>query len=209
MAISATPVTPRPGPADDGRPVQASRPRLRDALQHRLERDGWSRVGLNRSTASKLRSPRSCSEPWQAVSTAGEHSRYGARNGSEKMERVARCSCGQISVQCHGEPLSVSACHCSECKKRTGSPFGVAAFFLKENVKIEGDSKVYERTGDSGFVIAHHFCEICGSTVFWYPRRAPDRIAVALGNFADRDFPAPAKEVYSEHRHEWAIITFE
>jgi len=120
--------------------------------------------------------------------------------------RTARCSCGQLQVECSGEPDKVSICHCTECQRRTGSAFGVAVFFAKTAVQITGASQTYERLGDSGLPLRHHFCPHCGSTVFWYPERRPNHIAIALGSFADPAFPAPSQSVYEDSRHPWLSL---
>lgn len=117
--------------------------------------------------------------------------------------RNASCSCGRLRVVCEGDPLKVSLCHCLECQKRTGSTYGVAAFFQKSAVSITGESIVYERQSDSGHPVRHHFCGTCGSTVYWYPQRMPDRVAVAVGAFADPCFPAPDQSVHTERMHPW------
>jgi len=61
------------------------------------------------------------------------------------MTRIARCCCGSLRAEAAGEPAVVLACHCTECQRRTGSPFGVGTYFRKEQVRTEGPSKVYER----------------------------------------------------------------
>ncbi|WP_449090106.1 MULTISPECIES: GFA family protein [unclassified Rhizobium] len=38
--------------------------------------------------------------------------------------RRARCASGQLSITTEGEPVKISACHCRECQRRTGSAFG-------------------------------------------------------------------------------------
>ena len=120
--------------------------------------------------------------------------------------RTATCACGQLSVVTSTEPLLVAQCHCLACQKRTGSAFGIAAFFPREAISNTGIAKQFTRQGDSGFEIVFHFCPDCGATVFWEPRRRPELVAVAVGSFADPDFPAPAKEVYGEHRHAWLAL---
>ena len=104
---------------------------------------------------------------------------------------------------CSGEPALVSLCHCIECKKRTGAPFGIAAFFSRENIDISGEHKTYKRTSDSGHDITFHFCPVCGSSVFWEPSRKPDFVAIAAGAFGDKHFPKPSQEVYTQSRHGW------
>lgn len=120
--------------------------------------------------------------------------------------RSARCACGQLKITCFSEPVSVSACHCLECQSRTGSAFGVAAFYASQDVSIEGESRVYSRESDSGFPVEHHFCPECGTTVYWYPQRKPDQVAVAVGCFRDYSFPAPIQQVYQHHQFNWVKL---
>lgn len=119
--------------------------------------------------------------------------------------RMASCCCGQLRIRCPQEPAKVSLCHCLECQRRTGGPFGIAAFFAAVETEVEGDATVYRRESDSGFPVTFHFCPSCGSTVFWYPARRPEAVAVAVGCFADPGFPAPSQAVYGQHRHAWVV----
>ncbi len=64
--------------------------------------------------------------------------------------RTATCSCGQVSVTCMGEPAKVSLCHCLACQKRTGSTYGIAAFFAAAAVAASGETQAYTRASDSG-----------------------------------------------------------
>jgi glutathione-dependent formaldehyde-activating enzyme len=69
------------------------------------------------------------------------------------MTRIAHCCCGSLRAEATGEPAFVAACHCMECQRRTGSPFGVSTYFPKEQVCTEGPSKVYVRGSDAGRVM--------------------------------------------------------
>lgn len=119
------------------------------------------------------------------------------------ISRTASCSCGRLSATCPGEPVSVSRCYCRECQRRTGSAYGIAAFFEASKVRISGESMEFTRPADGGHSVTFHFCPECGSSVFWFPSRKPDRIAVASGAFADPTFPGPTKSVYTEHKQNW------
>jgi hypothetical protein len=59
------------------------------------------------------------------------------------MTRTARCSCSALRVEVSADPDAVGACHCGECQRRTGSVFGVVAFYKKEHVRAEGPSNIY------------------------------------------------------------------
>jgi hypothetical protein len=122
--------------------------------------------------------------------------------------RIAACACGQLRLSCQGEPQRVSVCHCLDCQRRTGSAFGVGAFYPRRAVKSEGRAQTTRRLADSGRGLTFHFCPDCGSTVFWEPDFRPDSLAVAVGAFADPSFPKPDKAVFEERAHSWAKISF-
>jgi hypothetical protein len=126
------------------------------------------------------------------------------RERRQVMARQATCACGQLGVNCNGEPANISLCHCLECQRRTGSTHGVAVFFRRVDVEPRGQARQFTRPSDSGFPVTFHFCPDCGSSVYWEPSRKPEMIGVALGCFADPAFPPPSQAVYTQHRHAWA-----
>ena len=123
--------------------------------------------------------------------------------------RTARCSCGQLSVQCSGEPIAVGLCHCRECQRRSGNVFSVQARFLNEQLKVEGTSSVYERSGDTGKNCRFQFCPNCGSTVLWTAEGLENHTIVAVGAFADESFPKPNYSVYEARQHPWVTLSHE
>jgi len=122
------------------------------------------------------------------------------------MVRHAACGCGQLRVACEGEPVRISMCHCLACQRRTGSAFGVQARFPRTQVAIEGVSSRYTRSADSGNSVSFHFCATCGSTVYWELSAMPEVVAVAVGAFADPQFPAPRHSVFEANGHTWSMM---
>ncbi|WED24199.1 GFA family protein [Vibrio sp. JC009] len=117
--------------------------------------------------------------------------------------RSASCSCNLVTIQCRGEPLRTSACHCFECQKRTGSVFGVQARFYAEQTVLDGDVVSYTRIADSGNEVTYDFCPRCGTTMLLRLSSAPGYTVVPLGIFSEQDFPTPAFSVYEERKHGW------
>ena len=121
--------------------------------------------------------------------------------------RRASCRCGQLTATCTGEPVRVSVCHCLDCQKRSGSAFAVQARWPVEQVAIKGRSKEWTNTADSGNAITFHFCPECGSTVHYrIDGKFDGLIAIAVGAFADPQFPAPKFSVWEERKHDWVEI---
>ncbi|MGJ3648817.1 GFA family protein [Sphingomonas sp. GlSt437] len=97
-------------------------------------------------------------------------------------------------------------CHCRDCQRRTGSLFSIAAFFARDDVVTAGGNAVFERPSASGHPVAFHFCPACGTSLWWEARRLPELIGIAVGAFADPDFPMPEQAVWAVDRHEWLAL---
>lgn len=120
--------------------------------------------------------------------------------------REAACSCGQLSVVVDGEPVRISVCHCLACQRRTGSAFGFQARFPVQCARITGRSHEFVRISDAGERREFNFCPECGATVFYRDPSTPETIAIAVGAFADPDFPAPWVSVWEHRKHEWVTL---
>src|SRR5262249_12048243 len=75
------------------------------------------------------------------------------------------------------------------------------AYFHASRVRIDGVSRIYSRAADSGFDMHFHFCPDCGSNVYWMASRFPHHYGIAVGAFADPDFPEPSFSVWQGFMH--------
>ncbi len=121
--------------------------------------------------------------------------------------RTATCRCGQLSAACTGEPVRVSVCHCYDCQKRSGSVCAAQARFPADAVTISGEHKLYKHVAASGNSADFHFCPTCGSTLWYHARPHRELFAIAVGAFADKDFPAPHYSVWEERKRPWLAIS--
>ena len=104
------------------------------------------------------------------------------------------------------QPRLVVACHCLDCQRRTGAPFGAGAFYPVEAVVVSGASKEFTRDGASSGKVRTAFCPTCGSTVYWTADSLPSLIAVAVGALADPNYPPPVRSVFERSKHAWVHI---
>ena len=119
------------------------------------------------------------------------------------MERLAQCHCDSLRAITSGEPLSVGMCHCKQCQRRTGAIASSVAAFARDQVTIEGHTKVFERDGQSGRKVRFYFCPNCGTSLYWEADARPDFYMLAVGAFADPNFPPPSVSIFEESRHTW------
>ncbi len=127
------------------------------------------------------------------------------------VQRTATCACGQASITVHADPEMHGICHCTNCKRRTGSAFGISSYFPK--------SCVIEQTGSTSVYAFHHasqnhdqerhFCSKCGTTLFWFVSTLPELIGIAGGCFADGGLPEPKYSVTHHKKEAWLALPSE
>ena len=101
----------------------------------------------------------------------------------------------------------MSICHCLECQKRSGSAFAFQARWPDEQIRLTGAFTEWgSRAGDSGMLATFRFCAECGATVAYVAEGMPGFTAVAVGAFADPDFPPPTISVYENRKHAWVAV---
>jgi hypothetical protein len=122
----------------------------------------------------------------------------------------ATCCCGALSIEVEGNPIRYGVCHCENCRKRTGSAFGVSTYFQASQVKrTEGESAIYEfecKQPEEGSQ-QRYFCSECGTTLYWQYSDTTSEIGIAGGCFDLDYFGAPWYSISEESRARWITIT--
>ncbi len=103
------------------------------------------------------------------------------------MQNEGGCQCGAVRFVTRGEPVRAMACHCTGCKLRSGSPYGVGVYFDDSAVEfLQGDLNTFEFSSDTtGRWIRNEFCNNCGSTVTWTLEMRPGLRAISGGSYDD------------------------
>ena len=121
---------------------------------------------------------------------------------------IATCACGQASITVNAPPTMHGVCHCTNCKRRTGSAFGISAYFDKTAVvDKKGETKVYAfHHAAQNHDQERHFCANCGTTLFRSLSAAPESIGIAGGCFADEFLSEPTFSVTDAKRLPWVSL---
>lgn len=118
----------------------------------------------------------------------------------------AQCLCGDLRADLPGPADSVVACHCTDCQRRSGSPFGVIAYYPAHAVSLHGAAREYTRTAESGAGFTQAFCPRCGTTIWCRADKHPDAIGIPVGTIADAGYPRPVRSVWEDRRHSWVAM---
>ncbi len=121
---------------------------------------------------------------------------------------TATCACGQAAITVNALPTMHGVCHCTNCKRRTGSAFGISAYFDKTAVvDSRGETKTYAfHHAAQNHDQERHFCVSCGTTLFWFVSAMPESIRIAGGCFADETMPEPTYSVTHGKRLPWVSL---
>ena len=87
------------------------------------------------------------------------------------------CLCGTVKFKANVDKLKVYQCHCSLCRKQTGTASSTGSVIHSDNLEwLSGEDNISKWVKDTGFT--SHFCKTCGSPVpnqfrgspyFWLP----------------------------------------
>lgn len=115
---------------------------------------------------------------------------------------TSRCQCGAIAARASGSPRSIVNCHCTDCRRATGSVFGTVLYFPISAVKITGETASYDTTSNRGTNVARHFCPVCGSQMFTRASAWPDLIGMRAGTIEETDRIKPQRNVFAASKIE-------
>lgn len=77
------------------------------------------------------------------------------------------CQCGAVRYELWDAPEAVYACHCTECRRQSGSAFGISLIMRADAFRlVAGAPRVWKRGTDRGNVLDCWFCPGCGVRVW-------------------------------------------
>ena len=110
------------------------------------------------------------------------------------------CLCGGVSWEAEGIPQAVHHCHCSMCRRWTGSAFVTLIWFKRNAVTWP---KMMPKTYRSSPIALRSHCDNCGTPIYLaYDKR--DDIALSAGSAENPELLAPTDHYGAESRLVWA-----
>lgn len=91
-----------------------------------------------------------------------------------------KCLCGQVQIEIKGSISDIIHCHCSLCRKNSGTAFATNGFVNTSEFEVtEGEHVLSTFSFKPGR--NRHFCSCCGSPIFSSNDADPSRIRIRLG----------------------------
>ena len=118
------------------------------------------------------------------------------------------CQCGSIRYQINEMPLTLYACHCSECQRQSASGFGMSMPTPKSGFQLlKGAPKYWVRSSDSGNKVSCAFCPDCGTRLYHLPSRDKEIINIKPGTLDDTKWLSPVGHVWISSAQPWMNIS--
>lgn len=90
------------------------------------------------------------------------------------------CLCGAVNIEITGPIESIIHCHCSKCRKNSGTAYATNGFVNADKFRIvSGEGQLGSYMTSPGKL--RHFCSICASPVYSSNEANPARIRLRLG----------------------------
>ena len=116
-----------------------------------------------------------------------------------------KCLCGCVQFQISGPISSIIHCHCSLCRKSSGTAYATNGFVYKADFIItEGTDNLTSYETKPGMY--RHFCTTCGSPVYSSKDIDKERIRLRLGLLDDAILERPSAHIFMASRANWDEI---
>lgn len=91
-----------------------------------------------------------------------------------------KCLCGDVHVSINGKITDIIHCHCSLCRKNSGTAYATNGFINADEFEItQGKNSLSSFSFKPGRY--RHFCSKCGSPVYSSNDDDPSRYRIRLG----------------------------
>lgn len=108
------------------------------------------------------------------------------------------CLCGALRYRVTAEPLTLYACHCTDCQRRTGTAFAQSMVVPRESVVLEQGTPVeYRVPMPDGRIKTGKACAKCSTRLWGEPVKAPAIAIVQPGTLDDTSWVRPVAHIWT------------
>lgn len=117
-----------------------------------------------------------------------------------------RCLCGGVQYEIDGPLRSMYHCHCSICRRASGSSFATNAVIAKADFSVVAGQDLISNFGSSAG-IRRHFCSRCGSPLYASVDQSPNILSLRCGTLDADPHTRPTFHIYVKSRAPWYDIS--
>jgi hypothetical protein len=108
------------------------------------------------------------------------------------------CLCGALRYEVRAEPLTIYACHCTDCQRRTGSAFALSMVVPRDAIVLQkGAPRDYRVTMPDGRIKTGKTCPDCSGRLWGEPVKAPQIAIIQPGTLDDTSWIRPVAHIWT------------
>lgn len=114
------------------------------------------------------------------------------------------CLCGAVRYEVSGDPARFYHCHCTRCRKATGTGHASNLFLQPGTLAwLSGEDRIRSYKVPEAKRFTNQFCATCGSRL---PRQAAgtDVVMIPAGSLDDESPIAPQARIFGGSRASWS-----
>jgi hypothetical protein len=117
------------------------------------------------------------------------------------------CLCGDIRYRLTDEPLTLYACHCTDCQRESGSSFGLSMIVSRTALDLlQGEPQRYAVTLADGRQKHGTYCGGCATRLWGEPVKFPQVVNVEPGTLDDTTWLRPVAHIWTRSAQPWVLI---
>ena len=117
------------------------------------------------------------------------------------------CACGRVRYDLIADPITLYACHCTDCQTETGSSFTLSLFVHEGSILlVRGDPRSREYRLPDGRERRSHRCPDCDVSLWGNPRRFPELLNLQPGTLDETSWLRPVGHIWTRSRQPWVVI---
>lgn len=116
---------------------------------------------------------------------------------------VGGCQCESLRFELDGKPLFTHACHCFNCRRRSGSAFGMSTIVLRSDLTVTSGELVSRQISPRTTV---YLCADCGTSIYSESVKFPSTYVMRGGVFDDPMIVEPGAHLWVKRKHPWIVL---
>ncbi len=117
------------------------------------------------------------------------------------------CLCAAVRYRVDAEPLTLYACHCTDCQRRTGSACALSLVVPREALVVEcGTPAPYAAALADGRTKQGRMCAACGTRLWGEPAARSRIVVVQAGTLDDTTWLRPVAHIWARSAQPWVVF---
>ena len=118
------------------------------------------------------------------------------------------CECASIRYELNSDPITVYACHCTDCQTATGASFALSMYVSRDAIKLlGGEPKLREYNLPDGRERRARVCSACGVALWGERRNLPELLNLQPGTLDDTSWFRPVGHIWTRSAQPWVTIS--